>query len=261
MKRGRLFSLCVTALLLVAVSFTASPSWAGEKLGALGRDDFLRPFFTEPLTAREAVPNPAYTFQDESPEAKSVFKAVVLSLLLPGMGELYAGGFASGKYFLFAESGLWLTFTSFEVYGRWVQNDARKFAGSHASVQTDGKDDLFFINIANFNNVYDYNEKKLRDRDLASLYDPNGPFFWQWDTEQSRTRFRDLRVKSDNILNNVRFVAAAIVVNHVASAINAARLAIGWNKGTSSLEWDVVPGGVGASPDPSGLVLTIRKSF
>lgn len=195
-----------------------------------------------------------------APEQKSVFRAVVYSLVLPGMGELYAGGFDRGKYFLIAESGLWLTFTSFELYGHWLQNDAREFAASHASASVDGKDDQFFVNVGNFTNVYEYNEKKLRDRDVADLYDPNGSFFWQWDNDQSRMRFRDLRVKSDNVINNVSFVVGAIIVNHIASAINAARVAVNKNKELAS-DWQVETELLGSYLHPEGVVLTLRKTF
>lgn len=200
-------------------------------------------------------------FQSPAPEEKSVFRAIVYSLVVPGMGELYAGGFDSGKYFLIAETGLWLTFTSFELYGHWLENDARRFAASRASASIDGKDDQFFVNVGNFNNVYEYNEKKLRDRDLASVYDPSGPFFWLWDNEQSRTRFRDLRVKSENIFNNVRFVVGAIIVNHIASAINAARLASARNKELSESGWEFQTGLLGNALYPDGVVLTVRKTF
>jgi hypothetical protein len=198
--------------------------------------------------------------KQSEPDQKSVFRSVVYSLVLPGMGELYAGGFDNGKYFLMAESGLWLTFASFELYGNWLQNDARRFAAAHASASIDGKDDQFFVNVSNFSSVYDYNEKKLRDRNIADIYDPNGSYFWQWDNDQSRLRFRDLRVKSDNVFNNVRFVVGAIIVNHIASAINAARVAISKNKELAD-GWQVQPGLLGSYFHPEGVVLTLRKTF
>jgi hypothetical protein len=39
----------------------------------------------------------------EIPGKKSAGLAALYSLVLPGMGELYAEGFSSGKYFLLAE--------------------------------------------------------------------------------------------------------------------------------------------------------------
>jgi hypothetical protein len=222
----------------------------------LFRDDFLkapRSFETQAFSLQ-------IDLQQSAPDQKSVFRSVVYSLVLPGMGELYAGGFDNGKYFLMAESGLWMTFASFELYGNWLQNDARRFAAAHGSASIDGKDDQFFVNVGNFSSVYDYNEKKLRDRDVVDVYDPNGSYFWQWDNDQSRLRFRDLRVKSDNVFNNVRFVVGAIIVNHIASAINAARVAINKNKDLAD-DWQVQTGLLGSCLHPEGVVLTLRKTF
>jgi hypothetical protein len=221
---------------------------------------FLGDLVKCPYATETKALSPRIDLLQSAPEQKSVFRAVVYSLALPGLGELYAGGFDRGKYFLIAESGLWLTFTSFELYGHWLQNDARAFAASHASASIDGKDDQFFVNVGNFTNVYEYNEKKLRDRDVADLYDPNGSFFWQWDNDQSRMRFRDLRVKSDNVFNNVRFVVGAIIVNHIASAINAARAAINKNKELAS-DWQIQTELLGSYLRPEGVVLTLKKTF
>jgi len=192
---------------------------------------------------------------------KSVFKAVVFSLLVPGLGELYSGEFGSGKYFLAAEAGLWVTFAGFQLYGHWLQDDAREYAALHSGAAIEGKNDQFFVNLGNFNSVYEYNEKKLRDRDLGGIYDPTGPFYWNWDYETSRQYFRDLRVKSDNVLNNVRFVAAAIAVNHLASAINAARLVSKRNDEARTETWRIESNLLGRLPNVDGVMLTFRKSF
>ncbi len=61
------------------------------------------------LDLLSAVPHtPMLQDQAAAPSKKSVGLAAIYSLLLPGMGELYAEGFSSGKYFLIAEGVLWL---------------------------------------------------------------------------------------------------------------------------------------------------------
>jgi hypothetical protein len=246
--------------LFVILLVTAYPIFSGEKPVSSKKQQLLYELMKPSVGAQTESFAPQLNLQSMGEQEKSVFQSVVYSLVLPGMGELYAGGFESGKYFLMAESGLWLTFTSFELYGRWVQSDARSFAASHASASIDGKDDQFFVNVGNFDDVYQYNEKKLRDRDLGSVYDPNGPYYWQWDSDASRARFKDLRVKSDNIFNNVRFVVAGVILNHIASAINAARIAVKKNKELAD-SWQIQTGILGSCFHPDGVVLTVRKSF
>ncbi len=194
---------------------------------------------------------------------KSPATAVFYSLLLPGMGELYADGFDEGRYSLIAEGGLWLSYFSFRQYGSWIQNDARNFATAHAGAQIDGKSDQYFVDLGNFNDTYEYNEKKLRDRELEKVYDVNAGYFWTWDSDAKRKEYRALRVSSERVLNNSRFVIGAIVVNRILSAINAARLTRLYNQRASDelgswwLESSLMNDGL----TPDGLKLSIVHRF
>ena len=191
---------------------------------------------------------------------KSPSIAFLYSLVLPGMGELYVGEYQTGKYFTIAEGTLWLTYGSVESYGSWLRDDARSFAVTHAGVSTAGKDDQFFVDIGNYGNLDEYNAQKLRDRAPDKVYDA-GSYFWQWDADANRSSYRDLRISHDRVFNNSRFVVAAIIVNHLVSALNAARLAMSHNK---NLEASLLPfhasviGGVESS---QGIMITFSKSF
>lgn len=204
-----------------------------------------------------------HAYQDHGENAKkSVPLAVLYSLLLPGMGELYAGDYSSGKYLTAAEGALWLTLIGFDRYGTWLRNDARTFAGQHANVNIEGKNTRYFVDIGNYNTIYDYNEQMLRDRNPYRLYAANSTYAWAWDTRSNREYFRDLRIKSDNMFNSINFVAAAIAVNHIVSAINAARIAMSYNTSidpASSLE--IRAGVMGGISDPHGITISIIKTF
>lgn len=219
----------------------------------------------EIVSSRSDAAAPAF-FSGENvaaPIKKNQALAVVYSLLLPGMGELYADRFDNGRYSLVAEAALWLTFTSFQQYGNWLQGDARSFASAHAGAVPSGKDDQFYVNLGNFSNVYDYNDKKLRDRNISEVYDPSQGYFWNWDSDVSRQRFRSLRISSDKVFNNSRFVIGAIVVNHVLSALNAARLVRHYNKNADETfgAWHVEPNTIGGRGQVDGLQLTYDYKF
>ena len=192
---------------------------------------------------------------------KSVGLAALYSLAVPGMGELYAESFSSGRYFLAAEGLLWLTYAVFDVHATGLQNDARAFAAAHAGVNPAGKSDQFYVDMGNFLTVSDYNAKKMRDRSPDLLYDPAAGYNWTWDTDQNRGMFRDQRITSENVFNNRKFVLAAVLVNHVASAINAARAAIAHNKeadaslGDLRLEASVMGGWL----HPHGILFTLSR--
>jgi hypothetical protein len=179
------------------------------------------------------------------------------------MGELYAGGFSSGKYFLVSEGLLWLTYAAFEIYGNSVRDDARLFAVSNAGVSPAGKNDQFYVDVGNFLTVADYNDKKLRDRAPSLVYDPAAGYGWAWGSNAQRVTYRDLRVHSENMFNNQKFVGAAILINHVASAINAARAAISHNADVKDLLGDLHVGAsvLGDPAAPHGIMITVSRGF
>jgi hypothetical protein len=206
--------------------------------------------------------------QDISPlfagaeEKKSVPLAILYSLLLPGMGELYAGNYSTGKYLTAAEGGLWITLIGLDRYGNWLQDDARTFAAAHAGINPAGKNDQYFVDIGNYNTIYDFNQEALRDRNPYKLYEENSGFYWSWDSRSSREYFRDVRIKSDNMFNSVNFVAAAIAINHLVSAINAARIAIKHNESAGHAgRLEIHAGVMGGIGNPHGIMVSISKSF
>jgi len=213
--------------------------------------------------ATRARERPDLTMQIESQGEKSAALAALYSLLLPGMGELYTDGFGSGKYFMIAEGALWLTFAVFETYGNALRDDSRVYAISRAGIDPVGKDDQYYVDVGNFLDIDEYNEKQLRDREPENLYDPAAGYAWQWDSDASRAAYREQRIDSETMFNNKKFVVAAVLINHVASAINAARSAISFNDALKSVLGDlrVSAGVMGGVRNPHGLVVTLSKGF
>ncbi len=231
----------------------------GQEKPPTSRFEIQRDLFGSGSTAKIV---PTLFPDDMASGKKSTGLAAIYSLLLPGMGELYAGGFESGKYFLIAEGALWLTYASFEIYGNQIRDDARAFAQAHAGVNPAGKNDQFFVDIGNYLNTDEYNQQKLRDHDVTKLYD-DPTYQWAWDTDPSRSTFREQRIASDNMYNNRKFVVGAILINHVGSAINAVRAAISHNKALSDAggDLDIHANVMGGWANPHGMMLTVTKTF
>ncbi len=162
---------------------------------------------------------------ESNPRSPSELKAFVLSFILPGAGEYYAGSKKMAKIFLSSEIILWTAYFSFRTYGNWKKEDYIQLAVSHAGVNASGKDHPYFVNIENFNDIRAYNETKLRQRQFDELYPENGSYSWQWDSEVSRLQFERLRVASDTAYHRSLFVIGGILVNHIISGIDALRLA------------------------------------
>lgn len=170
--------------------------------------------------------------QEATQTRKSVGLAVLYSLLLPGLGEHYADGFSSGKYFSIADA-------------------------------------QFFVDIGNFLNTTEFDEKRNRERDPQRTYGNRAGYSWNWgpaelpQSDINRALYKDQRISGDNMLNNRKFVIAAIVINHVASAINAARMAISYNREITeqSSHYQFKADVLGGLSNPHGVMLTVSRSF
>jgi hypothetical protein len=205
--------------------------------------------------------DPFSGFEDQKPR-KSAVLAIAYSLILPGLGDLYAENLGTGKYFIGADAGLWLAYGGFNVYGQWLKNDAKTLAVQSASANFDAKDDKFEVNIGNFADVLSYNEAKLRNREYDLLYDPKSNFAWQWSSDADRLHYKDLRNRGESTLKSSQFVLGALVLNRVIAAISAVRSVSAYNRSVQALSsWRLnarVPGGMLAA---DGIELTFSKEF
>jgi hypothetical protein len=194
-------------------------------------------------------------------EEKSVLLAAGLSLVLPGMGELYADNFSTGKYFLVADGVLWLTYAGLSVSSTWVQDDADVYMIQHAGASLDGKGDQFRVDVGNYLSVYAYNEAKLRAREFSRLYDP-ALYYWNWDSDPNRTQYRDLRISSDQLDRNATFVLGALVVNRLISAFVAGRSAASYNERVrENRSWNLGARVIGGVLRPQGMELKLTLFF
>ena len=108
---------------------------------------------------------------------KSAGLAILYSLLLPGMGELYADGYDSGKYFTIAEGVLWGTYIGMSVHASNQEDNYKAYATSNASITTSGKDDDYYATIGEYQNIEDYNDQKASERNFEQMYNP-ATSFW-----------------------------------------------------------------------------------
>ncbi len=153
-------------------------------------------------------------------EFKNRGKAFIRSLILPGSGERYLGKKTLAKAFLITEITLWVGYLAFTEYGKWIREDAYAFAATHSGAKTDGKPSQFFVDIGNYADVNEYNDAKQRMRQFEKVYSSDD-YYWQWENSQSRQKFENMRIASDQAINRSVFVLGGIFANHLLSAIDA----------------------------------------
>lgn len=204
--------------------------------------------------------------QSVSREPKSPLIGALCSFLIPGLGEVYAGNFETGRYYLGAEIALLIGVGAQWIRGSSYESDYQVLARTNAGV-SGGKDAQFWKDISNFNSIEEFNNDRLRARDYARLYNPQ-THFWEWNNETQRRQYRDLRIRSDEAYQSIYYVLAAMGVNRLVSMINAAR---GVNKDNESngfkndeeIETSLrfLPQHNGGSLLPDGIRADIRVAF
>jgi hypothetical protein len=193
--------------------------------------------------------------QSAAPKSPTIGGAFMRSLVIPGWGQRRAGAKTAARNFFVAEILLWGGFATQEVYGHWLKDDFKLFAATHAGAEISGKDEQFFVDMGNFISVDEFNQNRLRRRDVEGLYDP-ATHFWRWNTEANRQKFFNLRKRSDKAFSRAELVAAGVIANHIISGIHAAWVA---HKKSSQKEKErgelrVPQLGVAASPEEIRLV-------
>jgi len=151
-------------------------------------------------------------------------KNILLSLVLPGLGEWVAGEKGRAKIFMSFELGLWASYFGIREYANVLERDYLTFAAVHAGVNTRGKAKQYWIDIGNAANIYDFNEKRRIDRNLEATYPETKKYFWQWDSEGNRIEYSDLREKQDSWKQIGTFVVGGMILNRIVSAIDIVRL-------------------------------------
>ena len=191
---------------------------------------------------------------------KNTGLAIIYSLLLPGMGELYAESYESGKYFTIAEGVLWGSYLGINTYGNWQKERYKSFAASKGGVNLEGKDDEYFATIGEYLSIEQYNNQKALERNFGEMLNEN-KYYWKWTSEDRKT-YRSMWVSSEQAFNSLRFVVGALIINRIASAVNAVRLVSKYNKQQSEEIGWIISAGIDNSINiPNHITINFQTSF
>jgi len=194
-------------------------------------------------------------------QKKKTGLAILYSALLPGMGELYAGDYSSGKYFTIADGVLWGSLIGVTAYANSQEDNYRSFAETYGGVDLDGKDAKYFANIGNYLDIYQYNYRQELDRNFEDIYN-NETYYWKWSGQAQRSEYRDMWKSSETANNSTRFIVGALILNRIASVINAIRLVNAHNKNLKKeLGWEVSFNYSNTISRPNNLSMNFVTSF
>ncbi len=167
----------------------------------------------------------------------SVAKSIGASLLMPGWGQHLAGRDGRARVFLATEAALIATIIGFRIQGEVRQERyidyAEQFAGI---VDASAKPDGYYRNLGRYASSADYEDDLMRDAralfgdDVAQreayvdARRPPADEAWLWESTAHRGTFTEMRKESRNSFHRADQVIGVLILNHLLSAVDAARL-------------------------------------
>jgi hypothetical protein len=190
----------------------------------------------EPLPSSDYDGEPARWQQGTAPSGGdiSMRRAILYSLLLPGLGEYYAGRTLRAKAFFAVEAGIWTSFAVLRAQGYMREDRYKKFAVEFAGISgTDFSDD-FYKTIGQYDSSSDY-EAEFKAEGRVEIWPDVGYYAleqyyvenritdfeeWAWDSFERRIEFHEMRSSSRLAYRRSLYMIAAAAANRVASAFS-----------------------------------------
>ncbi len=176
----------------------------------------------------------------ESLQGKSMAKALLFSLVLPGTGQEYIGSHKRARGMWAGDAAVWTTYALFTVQGNNREDKYKEMAYLFADVSGD-RDDSYYQAIAFYTSSYDYNIDVRREARYIYPYDPDLPdqssvlalqdqyvldhgYFggdgWEWDDVGRQLEYRNTRIASKESHRRATLTIGFAVLNRMVSMID-----------------------------------------
>jgi hypothetical protein len=200
-------------------------------------------------------------------------RAVLYSLLLPGLGDYALGNKGRASAFFITEGVIWISYAMFEIQGQQREDEYQSLAVLFAGVSRTGLSDEFYATLRDYDASDEYEADVKTDGRFAignpATIDPDAldRYFvenrvsdyqpWRWESTDRRLQYSEVRSSSKTSYRRADYMIAAAAANRVVSAVVAYAAARSANRPHE------VGYRVDVSPSPAGLAvaLTLTRSF
>jgi hypothetical protein len=161
-----------------------------------------------------------------APQAKSRYKAALLSALVPGLGEAYAGHNVRAIAFGTAEAGIWVTYGVFRMQEDLRHDRAVELAVAAAGASPAGDEEYYkavgrFLRSDGPGMWNEFVRRRLRDTGERIGVEYGGSDAWAWTSQANLDAYRDLRRRELSAEDNATNMFAFAILNRVLSVIDA----------------------------------------
>lgn len=190
------------------------------------------------LLCVQAVSSPATA---EEPDR---MQRVLMSLAVPGLGQYMAGSYGYAKLFFMNELLLWGAYYYNSTLKDSRRDDYLNYAALHAGANLSKYGTSYTNAVGAYNSSFEHNAYMSQGNTSVTYY--SGAMSWEWDAEDSRLRFRNLRERELDYDNYIQYCIAGMVFNHLLSALHASKLTTMDEQAGSVVSVDVYNDGLGA---------------
>jgi hypothetical protein len=154
-----------------------------------------------------------------------MYKAVLLSAALPGLGEYYSGHLERALLFGSFEGAVWTSFITFRVQERLRADRAKEYAIAFAAASARGDDDYFkavsqYLRSDGPGEWNEYVRRKFRDTGENVGREYTGVDAWAWTSQDRFEQYRTLRRQKLTAHDHATNAVAFAVVNRIASIVD-----------------------------------------
>ena len=145
------------------------------------------------------------------------------SLLVPGWGQVALGAGSRAAIYGGVELSAWVLVGGFTAMKHSYRDDYRGLARSIAGANTLNQPMSYYNDLAFYETRVEHNQWAIVNDDEPQFYGAGDD--WQWPSPDDRQRYRDRLNASKSMDQAVSYVLGCIAVNHLVSAVDAAKSA------------------------------------
>ncbi len=203
-----------------------------------------------------SVPGSSPAGFSEAGRAPSPLGAMLRSFVMPGWGHYYANpdGWGRGQVHLGAEVVLIAAYLGISRQSYVLEKNMYTHAAVYSGADIRALDRQFELAVGSHRSLSDYNDFQERLRNLDRLFPDEPQYRWEWESDELRREYLDLRGRRDDLDQQLPALAALMVANRLISGISAYGRARSIAEGQASIH--LVPG-----PEGRGFLTVVSIPF
>jgi len=199
------------------------PRKANNTYHVNGKVSFLLFFLFIALTVMSSPNVAAAQSSDSGQREVKPGMAFLRSAVLPGWGHHYVQpeSWRRGKYHMIAEGILLATYFGFDIRSSYMDDRLTTIANASADADLNAHGRSYELAVGNYNNLAEYNEAQLQQRNWNQLFPDSPEYVWNWKSEAKRDSYQDIRDSRDRLERQLPGLLSLMVVNRIISGISA----------------------------------------